>query len=271
MSDGYVIRGRLWRGDPERGPAAIYLHGIQSHGEWYAWSASLLAESGLSVLLPDRRGSGLNDDDRGDTPSMQRWLADLDDLADWLRASLGVSRPALVGVSWGGKLATYWASLNAKRVSRLLLIAPGLFPKVSVGLVTRAAIGLSTLLNPRRQFDIPLGNGELFTQNTAGQDFINNDRLGLRQATARFLYHSAVLSRRAIGISANALAVPVAVALAGNDRIIRNRPTQRWIERICSAPAEIQVFPDAQHTLEFESDSRPLHGFLTNWCKDVAG
>lgn len=269
MSDGYEIRGRLWRGDPESGTGVIYLHGIQSHGGWYAWSASLLAESGLSVLLPDRRGSGLNNADRGDTPSMLRWLTDLDDLADWLRASLGVSRPALVGVSWGGKLAAYWAWLNADRVSRLLLIAPGLFPKVSVGIATRAVIGLSALYSPRRQFDLPLGDGDLFTQNQTGQEFINNDRLGLRQATARFLYHSFVLDRRALRIPGKALTMPITVALAGNDRIIRNHPTQRWIERICSTSVGIQVFPDAEHTLEFESDVRPLQGFLTHWSKDV--
>lgn len=61
MSDGYVLHGRLWHpAGIARDGAILYLHGIQSHGGWFEWSASLLAHLGYPVLLPDRRGSGLN-------------------------------------------------------------------------------------------------------------------------------------------------------------------------------------------------------------------
>ncbi|MBU0618189.1 MAG: alpha/beta hydrolase, partial [Planctomycetes bacterium] len=97
MSDGYLLRGRVWSpslGDASR--AIIYLHGIQSHGGWFEWSASVLASAGCTVVLPDRRGSGLNDAHRGDTPSWQRWLLDIDELAAWTQAEFGAERIDLV-------------------------------------------------------------------------------------------------------------------------------------------------------------------------------
>ena len=123
-----------------RGPTAatIYLHGIQSHGGWYEWSASLLADGENPVLMPDRRGSGLNQAARGDVPCFRRWLEDLDELSAWARSEFGIERFDVVGVSWGGKLAAAWALERPELVSRLLLIAPGLFPAVGVGLAGRA-------------------------------------------------------------------------------------------------------------------------------------
>ena len=44
LSDGYVLQGRVWR--PASGAArcaVLYLHGIQSHGAWFEWSAGRLA------------------------------------------------------------------------------------------------------------------------------------------------------------------------------------------------------------------------------------
>ncbi|MBN2447880.1 MAG: alpha/beta hydrolase, partial [Phycisphaerae bacterium] len=98
MSDGYVVNGRVWPArDRAIRPAIIYLHGIQSHGAWFEWSASVLAQAGNMVVLPDRRGSGLNDEARGDTPTRNRWLDDLDDLTQQLSEEHGVTRFAVCG------------------------------------------------------------------------------------------------------------------------------------------------------------------------------
>ena len=187
MSDGYLVRGRVW--EPVNRAvtsAVIYLHGIQSHGGWFEWSASLLAQSGRAVILPDRRGSGLNQAQRGDTTSWQRWLTDIDELAAWSAAQYGSQSFDLVGVSWGGKTALAWSLKNPIRVRKILLIGPGLFPAVDVGWSTRLKIGRALLTDAARQFEIPLNNPELFTDNLAGQKFITADNLKLTNATARF-------------------------------------------------------------------------------------
>lgn len=268
MSDGYAVRGRLWpprRSDPTLG--IVYLHGIQSHGGWFEWSASVLAQSGQPVLLPDRRGSGRNEQARGDTPSMERWLADIDDQSRWLAAEYGVDRLALVGVSWGGKPAVAWALRNPERVERLLLIAPGLFPAVGLDLGRKIGVGASLLTNPRRTYKIPLDDSSLFTANPTGRRFIDEDPLKLSRATARFLYASARLDRTLTRARPNSLCPPVTLALAERDRIIRNAPTSKWLRRIVHCAFDERLFKGAEHTLEFEPDTGRFVELLTTWVQ----
>lgn len=266
LSDGYILRGRVWRAAGRAAPLGIvYLHGIQSHGAWFEWSASVLAAAGCPVILPDRRGSGLNDAERGDAPAGQRWLQDLDELADWARRELGVERFGLVGVSWGGKLAAAWARRRAERVERLLLIAPGIFPAVDVGPLVKLRVGLSLLRGGRGMFEIPLSDPALFTDNPAGRAFITRDARKLTHVTARFLWCSRQLDRELAGIAPGGLNVTVTLALAGRDRIIRNRPTAAWLRRVSAQTPVIKEFTDSAHTLEFETDVSAFAAGLRRW------
>ncbi len=301
LSDGESVRGRVWfrqgtgngeqgtgngeQGTGKRAPrataraadetgageeAVLYLHGIQSHGGWYEWSASVLAQAGKLVVLPDRRGSGMNDAARGDTPSAEQWLADLDDIADAVERQYGVRRWAICGVSWGGKLALAWARRRPDRVSRLLLVAPGLFPAVGVGIVERLRIAGALLFSPSRRFAIPLSDAALFTDNPAGRDFIVSDGLKLTHATARFLWQSTRLGRMALRRPEEHITTPVALLLAERDRIIRNQPTEQWLRASCAGELEVKRFAGAAHTIEFEPDTTSYEQVLRAWALGVS-
>lgn len=266
MRDGYAIRGRAWPARLADPPLTfVFLHGIQSHGGWFEYSASLLAESGCPVILPDRRGSGLNSASRGDVAHAQQWSEDLDDLVQAERAASPTPQIAAVGVSWGGKLAAAWALRGGAPLAGLLLVAPGVFPQVDVGWISRARIGLSLLVAPTRRFDIPLGDPALFTSNPRGQEFIRDDALKLERATARFLYLSARLDAMLRRRPSGALRAPATLLLAGSDRIIRNEPTMRWLRRVGAEPPVVRMFPEAAHTIEFESDVSEFSACLAEW------
>jgi acylglycerol lipase len=271
VSDGYTLRGRVWQPEGGKADAAVlYLHGIQSHGGWFEWSAARLAEGGQVVLLPDRRGSGLNQAARGDTPASQRWLDDLDELSDWARNKFGVERFGVVGVSWGGKTAVAWALRRPEHVARVLLIAPGLFPQVDVGLAGRLRIGMSLMRHPQREFPIPLDDPALFTDDPAGRAFIANDPLKLTHATARFFYESSRLDRMLVRAERGSLQAETTLILAGRERIIRNAPTVKWLERLAARPPRIHTLPSAAHTLEFEADVEPFDRLLQQWASTAS-
>ncbi len=253
FSDGYRAVGRAWVPAEAGGQRTgiLYLHGIQSHGGWYEWSASLLAQR-AAVWMPDRRGSGRNDAARGDVANPDRWLADLDELVAKMREECGVETVDVVGVSWGGKLALAWSLRGPAALRRLLLIAPGLFPRVDLPLSVRMRVAAALLAAPTRHFPIPLNDSALFTESADGQAFIRDDPIKLETATARFLYNSRRLDQRIARAKPTTIATPVTAFLAGADRIVHTDLIRARLMELCSAAPEITLFPGASHSLEFE-------------------
>ncbi len=262
--DGYVWQYRRFQ--PLRHPLGhvVCIHGIQSHGGWYEHSCSRLAERGFQVDFLDRRGSGMNQKDRGDAPGFRRLL---DDLAEFLKPLRARTTPLfLVGISWGGKLATALQRRHPGLVDGLALLCPGFFAQVRPSFKDRLRILWARAFKPGRLFDIPLNDPDLFTANRLKQQFIRQDSLALRQATARLLIESVRLSGYLRFVPKH-VTVPVLLMLAERDRIIDNDRTRRYAERFATTDREVIEYVGAQHTLEFEVDPEPFIRDLGNWLE----
>jgi alpha-beta hydrolase superfamily lysophospholipase len=273
-SDGYQWHYRHY--PPAGTPRAhlVCVHGIQSHGGWYEHSNTHFCQAGYEVSFLDRRGSGLNEPHRGDTPHFQRLV---DDLAEFLRGStIAAGRQPrqtpvfLLAISWGGKLAVALQRTHPGLVDGLLLLCPGLFPRVRPSLWTRLSILGARLFAPSRRFPIPLSDPALFTATPRWREFIRDDPLALRQATARFLIESVRLDRY-VRKATLAVTVPTLLLLAGQDRIIRNDQTRIFVESFAHADKRILTYPDAQHTLEFEPHPERFLGDVERWLEAHGG
>jgi pimeloyl-ACP methyl ester carboxylesterase len=112
--------------DEGSGPAVVLLHaGVADRRMWDAITPAL-AHS-FRVIRPDLRGFG-------QTPQPPGPYADADDV-DALLEELGVTDAAVVGSSFGGRVAMELATLHPARVSSLVLICAayrGLEPTESV-------------------------------------------------------------------------------------------------------------------------------------------
>lgn len=268
FSDGYAAFARLWIAARPRG-CVLYLHGIQSHGGWFESSAARLAEDGWVVLLPDRRGSGRNQQDRGHAASPRRLLQDAVECLNELHQRTGLTTAHLVGVSWGGKLALAMRRFAPARLASLTLVAPGLFPLVDLPFMEKVRVGWSILAAPRSLFDIPLNDPELFTANPRRQQFIRDDPLKLAQVTTGFLVASRRLDRYALAVRHDPRGCPLRVYLAGHDRIIDNRRTREFIRRLRWPERTILEYPDARHTLEFEDDPQAYFADLADGLRNA--
>ncbi len=264
LSGGYETSVYLHepRGGGRR-QAVVYLHGIQSHPGWFAGSAAALAGRGHPVVQPTRRGSGDNTIDRGHALSARQLLEDVDAACCLAAESTRSKRVHLVGVSWGGKLAACYAADRKRTIelASLTLIAPGISARVDVGLAAKLGIALSLAVCPRRLFDIPLSEVELFTDNEEMRRYLREDPWRLHRATARFLYVSRSLDRILRRATDGCLDMPVTLILSERDRIIDNAATQKLVSRLAGARLEVRQLPGA-HTLEFEVDPQPLYDTL---------
>jgi acylglycerol lipase len=282
--DGYSLAYRRYDPPAPRTPAGIviYLHGIQSHGGWYEASCRQLAESGLRVYFPDRRGSGLNEADRGHCQCWEQLADDVIRLQDVAEAEWNEPPPVprdiatptwyrrppviLMGVSWGGKLATALAAMHGGRYAGLTLLCPGIKPQRDVSLNTKLSIAKAVFgKNERQLFDIPLNDPALFTATPQWLDYLRQDPLILRQATARFLFESRRLDGYLEG-AGQYVAEPVLLMLAGHDRIIDNRATMAYAASLGRKELTVRLWGEAHHTLEFEPRPAGIFRDLGEWC-----
>lgn len=254
LHGGYRGYARFFAADKTR-RAVMYLHGIQSHGGWFLKSCDYLRQNACAVLAPDRRGCGMNQQDRGHCDSSAQLLEDLDRAVEWLREHCGVERVDLVAVSWSGKLALVYAAMYGEKVRSVTLVAPGLCPRVNIALTEKITLGVHGIAQPKKLHDIPLKAPTLFTENPAMLAFLENDPLAITQTTASFLITSTRLDMKVPRILKD-IKAPVYLFLAAQDRIIDNAATIELLRpAVCvlegfDAPAVI--YPGAHHTLDFE-------------------
>jgi alpha-beta hydrolase superfamily lysophospholipase len=265
-SDGYGWHYRHYAppvNSPRRG-RVVYLHGIQSHGGWYQHSCECVARVGFDVYFLDRRGAGLNQPARGDTPSFQRLL---DDIVEFLDIHSAGTKGAtfVVGISWGGKLAAALPSYRTSLIDGVVLLCPGFFPKLTPRIKRLSKfLRLVKAVFPRYRISIPLSDPTLFTTTPVWLEFLRQDPLALHKATARFLYASLDLDRY-LRRSPETFHLPVLLMLAGQDRIIENAATRLYVEQFATPDREIIEYPQANHTLEFEPQPDQFIEDLIAW------
>jgi alpha-beta hydrolase superfamily lysophospholipase len=269
-SDGYELHYRHWKTDLARPRGMIVgVHGIQSHSGWYAYSCSRLAEAGYDVFFLDRRGSGLNAERRGHAVHEDRLVNDVAQFLSELRRRQRKQRHhcplVLMGVSWGGKLATMVGCRRPDLVDGLALLYPGLYSRIKPTRWQRFKLWMAVQRDwGRFHIPIPLNEPELFTDEPRWREFIRQDPLALHQVTVSFLAANLRMTTY-LERNVSRLEMPVLMMLAGRDRIIDNAATKRMFERMGSARKTFVEYPEACHTLEFEPKPEQFIDDLLAW------
>jgi acylglycerol lipase len=244
----------------------LYLHGIESHAAWFRDAAELLKRAGYPVYCLDRRGSGLNRENRGHRSGhVPRGVDLLDDLHAWIR-HLRMRHPThplfLTGLSWGGKYALAYDLLHPGVIDGLVLITPGIKPKIGLGFGQKLAVFRDAIISPRRQHRVPI-RPEMFTDTPKHLDFIRNDPLRLPSVSARFLWQSRRMDRL-LDRDDGSNRAPVLLFLAGKDRIIDNEATRRFFARRPGRGVKILEYADQTHSIQLDAPER-LTGDILAW------
>lgn len=263
-ADGYKLRYRRYRPSGEPKAAVLCIHGIQSHAGWYDLSCRHLSQQGLDVFFVDRRGSGMNTEDRGFCTGYGQLRDDLRRAVAHVRAMSPSKQVFLVAISWGAKLALATLKKFPTLVDGLTLVCPGIAAKIGPTFRERLQIGGSFVIWPRRPIRVPLTDPHLFTDSPEWQEFLRKDKRLLRMGTARLLMTSVFLDREIRG-AAPSIQTPVVTFLAGRDRIIDNERVRQYVDGFKSTDKRVIEYPEAHHTLEFEPDPTPFFNDLTGW------
>jgi acylglycerol lipase len=109
-------------GEPRGGVTIV--HGEGDHGGRYVDAARVLAEAGLAVALPDLRGHGRSEGERGHCAGVSEVLRDLKAVQDHLAYRLPIAPKVLVGQGLGAIWAIAFALEHPGELAGLVLLAP---------------------------------------------------------------------------------------------------------------------------------------------------
>lgn len=221
------------------------------------------------MYFADRRGSGLNERQRGHADHADRLLNDVVQLIRHARREYPGLKMTLLGLSWGGKIAAALARRRPELIDRLVLLYPGLVSRIRPNLWQRFLLWFAGTHDIRhREVPLPLGDAALFTDDVDWQEFIRNDELALRSVTTGLLNAGMTLDRM-FRESTQALP-PTLLMLAGQDQIVDNVRTRSLIAS--AAPKNnlcAHEYDHARHTLEFDQNREKMFRDLVDWLKSV--
>jgi acylglycerol lipase len=266
-SDGVNLHYLCWStGRSPPWAAIIFLHGIASHAGWFGETAADLTRRGVAVYGPDRRGSGRSGGPRGHLERYGRALDDVEEMVRLVSSEHRATPIFLAASSWAAKLAVVYAAQRPGSLSGLLLLGPGLFPRVNFSPTRQLFVVVGHLVAPKARLPIPL-TPELYTANRPYVDFIRGDRLRLLEATTRFFWETGRLDRQRARASAR-LQLPLLVLQGQDDKMMDVAKTRRWFSRLDVGDKAYLAYPGAGHTLDFEPDRSRYLADMVAWLSD---
>ena len=266
-SDGVDLHYLRWPSgrSPPRA-VIIFLHGIASHAGWFGETATDLNRQGMDVYGPDRRGSGRSGGPRGHLERYGRALDDVEEMVRLVSSEHRTTPIFLAASSWAAKLAVVYAAQRPASLAGLLLLGPGLLPKVNLSPTRQVFVVVGHLVTPTTRLPIPL-TPELYTANRPYVDFIRGDRLRLLEATTRFFWETGRLDRQRGRTSAR-LNLPLLVLQGEDDKMMDVAKTRRWFSKLSVEDKTYRAYPGAGHTLDFEPDRTRYLADMLAWLSD---
>lgn len=251
------------------GPVVVLVHGIASHRAWYRPLAHSLAAEGVSVWVPDRRGSGTSGGPRG---HMDRWPDLVDDLAivraEAVRRNPGRALHGL-GISLGGVIVLAAALLQPAAFASLSVFAPGIVSRVQVPLLRRLRVLRRSWTEPTKLYDLPFGV-ETLVDRPEWREALGRDPLRTTQVSARFLV-SMFRMQRFVTRKIHDLAVPLHALLAGRDALIDNERLLPILARARPPRLIVETVAGAPHMLPAAMPRADLLGRIVPWFRGEAG
>ena len=193
-------------------------------------------------------------------------VTDVEEMVRLVSAEHGTTPIFLAASSWAAKLAVVYAAQRPASLSGLLLLGPGLLPKVNLSPPRQLLVVVGHLAAPTARLPIPL-TPELYTANRPYVDFIRGDRLRLLEATTRFFWETARLDRQR-GRASGHLNLPLLVLQGDDDKMMDVAKTRRWFSRLGLEDKTYVAYPGAGHTLDFEPDRTRYLADMLAWLSD---
>lgn len=244
-------------GEPSGGVAIV--HGAGDHGGRYQDLAELLAKKGWAVALPDLRGHGSSEGERGHSWGIPEPVRDIGAVLDHIAYRLPDAPKVLVGQGLGGLYALAFALAHPGSLGKLVLINPMLEPAPVSPPKAGGLKGLFKKPQPTDEGSWPFRCEALLADSAARQAFEADSKT--HEMVTRHVCERLPGEAAAIRADVGNLSVPTLVVLGSNDVVASPAKTRE----VLGSKAEYLEVPGARHDLLHEQGWEQTAEQLVAW------
>lgn len=260
---GLSLYYRGWE-SPSPRAGLLLVHGLAEHSGRYAEFGRAMAASGVSTYALDLRGHGLSEGRRGHVDRFELLLQDIDRFRREIEGCSGEAFPLFIlGHSMGGLIATRYIEEYETRFQGAVIISPWL---ATAAPVAHWKVLMSGVLN-RLLPSLPIDAG-------VDASHLSHDPLVVARYRDDPLVHGKITPRlfaeasTAMGLAmqrSDRIRIPVLIVLAGDDRIVDTRQSERFARSLIATDVTIRVFPDYYHEVLNDHDRTVAVREIRNW------
>ena len=213
--------------------AIVLFHRGHEHSGRLMFVADELGFDDFAYFAWDARGHGHSPGARGDSPSVARSVADIQDFMQHIEREYGIrlENIAVIAQSVGAVQVAAWLHDYAPPVRCAVLASPAFKVKLYVPF---ARSGLRLLYKLRGNFFVnSYVKAHYLTHNKARQDDFNRDPLIVRPISVRILLGLYDTADRVVA-DAQAITTPLQLFISGDDWVVHHKPQHDFYNHLGS-------------------------------------
>ncbi|MFA5363380.1 MAG: alpha/beta fold hydrolase, partial [Candidatus Omnitrophota bacterium] len=253
---------RKWAASASR---AVFLlvHGLGAHsGRWEAWGEFFLSRNITSFAI-ELKGFGETREEPGHIDSFSVYLRDIRSLCGMIGREFPGKKIFIAGESMGALIAFEAAVADPGVFSGLVCLSIPLKSRLKISFLKYAAIYLSLVLNPRKQFTMPF-DAAMCTRDPGYRKILDADAREHRLATARFLWEIRNSQKR-IRSFRDTVSIPSLFLFAGRDQFVDTQVNNDFYRALRAPDKTVIEYPDMYHALSIDLGRERVFADVEAW------
>jgi len=260
--DGVELFGR--GRDPCSGAGSVIciVHGLGEHSGRYEDVSSVLEKAGYAVMTFDMRGHGKSSGRRGDAPSCDVLLSDIDTLLERSAVKFPGSRKFLYGHSFGGSLSIGYVLSRDAALSGIVATSPLLHPAMPPPSWKTAAARILSVVMPCFPMSTGLDSNGLSRRQDVVEAY-TRDPLVHYRITPRLGIDILELGIRNLE-GASGLSLPMLLMHGGSDGITSVEASEEFASN-AGGMCRLKVWEGLYHEIHNEPEREQVFTCLLEW------
>jgi alpha-beta hydrolase superfamily lysophospholipase len=233
---------------PDERARMVISHGLGEHSGRYQNLVSQLVPMGISLWIPDFRGHGKSQGNRGHVGAFDEYTSDLSRMLELAHEGKPDDRKLfLLGHSMGGLIALALARKSQKMIDGLIVSSPLIGMVIAVPWPKRFMGNIMSFLYPALSLKNELDPSKISQDGDVVKAY-TDDALVHSRVSARW-FTETLAAMEAVRTAMPGLSIPFLMQLAGDDYLVDAAASRSFFERLDAPDKQLYEYKTLYHEI----------------------